>query len=122
MAYERSGYIAAAALNSGGYLVQEFPLQERGHVPSVLTAHGALTTDVVIVNFAQASIDYADRLAADGGFAVNCNHGGGHCAAPSELKRAMWQFLTDHPFGVDPEPYANGLPPSFPDYCRVVEN
>jgi predicted esterase len=121
LAYERSGYIAAAALNSGG-LVQKFPLQEPGHVPNVLTAHGASATDIVIINFAEASINYANQLAADGGFAVDCDHGGGHCAAPSELKRAMWQFLTDHPFGVDPEPYATGLPPSFPSYCRAVGN
>ena len=121
MAYERSGYVASAALNSGGQ-VQVFPLQEPGHVPNVLTAHGQAGTDVVIIDFAQASITYANTLVSNGGFAVDCGHSGGHCAAPPELKRAMWQFLTDHPFGVDPEPYVGDLPASFPDYCRIIED
>jgi poly(3-hydroxybutyrate) depolymerase len=121
MAYERSGYIAAAALNSGGQ-VRTFPLQEPGHVPNVITAHGPSATDVVIIDFAQASIAYANQLASQGGFAVDCGHNFGHCGAPAELKRALWQFLTDHPFGVAPEPYASGLPASFPDYCQIVEN
>lgn len=121
MAYQRSGYIAAAALNSGG-LVQPFPLQDPGHAPNVITAHGPSGTDVVIIDFAQASLEYAHRLAAEGGFAVDCGHTSGHCGAPIELKQALWQFLTDHPFGVDPEPYASGLPASFPDYCQIVEN
>ena len=34
----------------------------------------------------------------------------------------MWQFMKDHPFGVTPEPYANGLPASFPSYCKIIKN
>ncbi|HET8936998.1 MAG TPA: hypothetical protein VFN67_26325 [Polyangiales bacterium] len=120
MAYQRSGYIAAAALNSGGQ-VQAYPLQEPGHVPNVITAHGPSDYDVVIIDFALASVAYAQRLAKAGGFAVDCGHEGGHCGAPVELRPAMWQFLQDHPFGVDPEPYTGDLPAVFPDYCQVIE-
>jgi len=120
MAYQRSRYIAAAALNSGGQ-VQPFDLQEPGHVPSVILAHGPSGTDVVIIDFAQASTLYAQDLARAGGVAVECGHALGHCAAPAELKRAMFQFLADHTFAVEPKPYAGGLPDSFPDYCKIIE-
>jgi hypothetical protein len=48
---------------------------------------------------------------------VDCNHGGGHCGAPANDIAAQWQFCKDHPFGVSPDPYASGLPSSFPSYC-----
>jgi predicted esterase len=119
LAYARSTYIAAAMLNSGG-LVTPRPLQDAARVPAVITGHGADSTDVVIVNFADASIAYDKDLVARGGFAVDCNHGGGHCGAPRELAAAQWEFLKAHPFGVAPEPYAGGLPASFPSYCKIV--
>jgi hypothetical protein len=31
------------------------------------------------------------------------------------------QFLADHPFNTKPSPYANGLPPGYPAYCKVVK-
>jgi hypothetical protein len=34
---------------------------------------------------------------------------------------AQWQFCKDHPFGVTPDPYAGGLPSSFPSYCTVIK-
>jgi len=119
MAYQRSNYIAATALNSGGQ-VRPFALQNPAHAPAALTAHGAQGDDVVIIDFADASLAYAKRLASDGGFAVDCGHELGHCGAPAELRQAFWQFLKDHPFAVTPEPYANGLPGSFPSYCHIV--
>jgi hypothetical protein len=119
MAYERSSYVAAAALNSGGQ-VQPFPLQEPGHVPNVALAHGPEGYDVVIIDFAIASHVYATELTKAGGFAVDCGHDNGHCGASFGLQNALWQFLNDHPFGVSPEPYLNGLPDSFPEYCQIV--
>jgi hypothetical protein len=51
--------------------------------------------------------------------ATGCG-GGDHCASPDSVMRAQWQFLQAHPFGVEPEPYADALPDSFPDECQVI--
>ena len=49
---------------------------------------------------------------------VVCDHGLGH-----ELEPEFWPwalaFLMDHPAGVDPEPYVDGLPEGFPSYCEI---
>jgi hypothetical protein len=119
MAYERSSYIAAVLPNSGGVgLVRTF--QEPAHIPNVITAHGAPGVDVVVLDFSGTSATFDDDIVAHGGFAVDCNHGGGHCGAPPDLHDAQWQFAKDHPFGVYPEPYAAGLPSTFPSYCQIV--
>jgi hypothetical protein len=134
MMFSRSDYLAAAMPNSGGEtFANEFP-QENAHVPSVMTAHGG-TADMVVISFATASatldMDVASRAASSkppGGYAIDCNHGGGHCGiffAPAvdyaAYISAQWQFCKDHPFGVAQDPYANGLPASFPSYCTVVK-
>jgi poly(3-hydroxybutyrate) depolymerase len=123
MAFHRSSYLAGAAPNSGGLTAETLGvLEDPDHVPALMTMHGARGTDMVIIDFADASQSLYTAITAKGGFAINCDHGGGHCAAPKELKLAMWQFMKDHPFGVSPEPYANGLPASFPSYCQIVGN
>ena len=72
---------------------------------------------MVIVHFSDVSKNTDQTIANLGGFAVDCDHGGGHCGAPPEAVAAQWQFLKDHPFGVSTDPYADGLPSSFPSYC-----
>jgi poly(3-hydroxybutyrate) depolymerase len=120
MVYERSNCIAASLPNSGGYATGGRTFQDPNHVPAVMTMHGAQGVDVVIVDFSQQSLFLAGDVAKHGGFAVDCNHGGGHVGAPDDLKTAGWQFFKDHPFGVSPEPYANGLPSTFPKYCKII--
>ena len=119
MVYGRSSYLAAAMPNSGGN-VFTYQLEDPSHVPPVMAVHGAAGRDKVIVEFAQTTSVQANDIAAKGGLFLQCEHGGGHCASPAALKNAQWQFLKDHPFGVSPEPYASGLPTSFPSYCKVV--
>ena len=134
MIFSRSDYLAAAMPNSGGETFPNAYPQENAHVPSVMTAHGG-TADMVVISFATASatldMDIAGRAASSkppGGYVIDCNHGGGHCgiffATPvntSEYVNAQWQFCKDHPFGVASDPYANGLPSSFPSYCTVIK-
>lgn len=119
MVYGRSSYLAAAMPNSGGVI---FPgmLQDPAHVPAVITTHGG-STDQVFIQFSTTSKALYDDVVAKGGFAVNCDHGGDHCASPSAVKAAQWQFLKAHPFGVEPEPYAGGLPAGFPASCQIVQ-
>ena len=126
MAYERSSYIAAAMPNSGGTVFATASSFDSPHVPSLITTHGASGTDVVVVDFSQTSAIedkdialHASSSTPPGGYVVDCNHGAGHCGAPPDDIAAQWQFCQDHPFGVSSDPYANGLPSSFPSYCAV---
>jgi hypothetical protein len=117
MAALRSGYLAAAVPNSGG-VVMEQPIQDKGHIPAIMTMHGG-SSDVVIVAFSTTSATLDKQMKSAGGFVVNCNHGGGHCQAPAALYAAGWEFMKAHPFGVSPEPFASGVPASFPSYCAL---
>lgn len=121
MVYERSKYIAASLPNSGGYATGGRKFQNPNHITPVMTMHGAPGVDVVIVDFSKQSMFLDGDVVKHGGFAVDCNHGGGHVGAPDDLKLAGWQFMKDHPFGVFPEPYAQGLPSMFPMYCKIVK-
>lgn len=115
MAVVRSSYIAAVMPNSGGSLLSDW--EDPSHIPAIITAHGSCA-DHVILYFNNVSHTTDRVFAKMGGVAVDCDHGGGHCGAPKELITAQWQFLKDHPFGVNPDPYAGGLPASFPTYCQ----
>jgi predicted esterase len=117
MLYLRSGYLACAMPNSGGASFP-LPLQDK-HVPSLITTHGAMGSDVVVIDFSTTSATEDKDVKSKGGFVVDCNHGGGHCGAPANDIAAQWKFCMDHPFGVTMDPYAGGLPSSFPTYCKV---
>jgi poly(3-hydroxybutyrate) depolymerase len=119
MGINRSAYMAAVAPNSGGVTIGYGPFQDPTRVPNVMTMHGAPGADVVIVDFSQTSEAYDNYMQARGAFAVNCNHGGGHCGAPGALQASAWQFMQDHPFGTHPSPYANGLPSGFHPSCKI---
>jgi hypothetical protein len=116
----RSNYIAAVAPNSGGITIGYGKLQNPQHVPNSITMNGG-GGDNVIVNFGQTSEAYDNYILKYGGFAVNCIHNSGHCGAPPDLYGSAWQFLKDHPFGVTPEPYANGLPAGFNSTCKIFQ-
>jgi hypothetical protein len=129
MVYWRSSYLAAAMPNSGG--ISPIPglntFDDPSHIPAIITTHGAAGSDVVILDYSQASLNEDMDIKSHGGFAVDCNHGGGVCGAPDFNIAAQWQFCRDHPYGVSPEPYKNGLPPpghlvdagGFPSYCAI---
>jgi predicted esterase len=113
----RSSYMAAVASNSGGFPVLS-PAFENDHTPALMTIHGAAGVDVVAIDFSEASaladMDYKGR----GGFVINCDHGGGHCGGAG-FAPDIWNFFENHPFGVDPEPWASGLPPGFNPVCVI---
>jgi predicted esterase len=117
MAMVRSSYLAAVAPNSGGIVTPQ-PWQD-AHSPAVMTMHGG-SGDMVIVTFSETSAAFDMQAKTHGSFVINCDHGGGHCAAPDDLKVAYWQFLKDHPFGIEKSPWAAGFPAGVPDYCKVL--
>lgn len=119
MVYARSSYLAAAMPNSGG-TVFRYALEDSSHVPALIATHGAMGSDVVVIDFSTTTATQVKDIAAKGGFAVQCDHGGGHCRSPTAVKNAQWDFLKAHPFGVTPEPYAAGLPAGFPAVCKVI--
>jgi predicted esterase len=113
----RSSYIAAAASNSGGFPVL-VPAFQNGHTAPIMTVHGAMGADVVIIDFAQASALADMTFKAKGGFVIDCNTGGGHCGGGG-LAGDVWTFFQAHPFGVSPEPWTAGLPPGFSTQCKI---
>ena len=122
LAYARSGYIAGSFPNSGGVVPSQGlnVFQDAMHIPAVFTMHGARGKDTVVVEFADTSLQLCNDVAAKGGFAVDCDHGGAHVAAPPDLKAAAWTFMKAHPYGTKPSPYAGGLPAGFPTYCKII--
>jgi dienelactone hydrolase len=118
MATLRSSYVAAAAPNSGGWV--KTPTFEDANKPALMTVHGMMGKDVVIVDFAQRSAiaDAAYRM--QGSFVIDCDTGGGHCGG-SGLAGAAWEFFQAHPFGVSPEPWATALPADFPSVCKIIQ-
>jgi predicted esterase len=118
MAAERSGYIAAAASNSGGETV---PVAfQNKHTPPIMCVHGKMGTDVVGIDFAQASATAEKAFnTAGASIAIDCDTGMGHCGG-SGFAPDVWAFFQAHPFGVSPEPWASGLPSTINPLCKIV--
>lgn len=116
MAAQRSEYIAAASPNSGGLAI---PSQFSSmHTPALMTVHGMMGSDVVVVDFAQTSATANMLWKQRGGFSIDCDTGGGHCGGGG-LAGDAWKFMQAHPFGIDPEPWAGGLPADFSPQCKL---
>lgn len=118
----RSSYMASVAPNSGGInYMNSRMLQDPARAPAGFTMHGG-SADNVIVNFENTSKWFHAQIqkAQAGGFLVDCMHGRGHCGAGNALFEQAWEFMKAHPFGIEKSPYAEGLPSTFPSYCKVV--
>lgn len=119
MSYDRSGYLASVVPYSGGITgFGAAAAQDPSNVPVAMVVHGAPGSDVVILDFAQASASYEADIKKRGGFSIDCNHGGGHMI-PTGIAPSTWTFMKDHPFRGSPEPYAAAIPSSFPAYCKL---
>ncbi len=116
LGWRRSGYLASLVTYSGSQLGTP-PDQDPTNLFPAMVFHGG-PSDVVVINFQQGSEAYAQTMKDAGHFAFLCNHGQGH-TVPSDGRASAWQFLKDHPFGAQPEPYAGGLPSGFPAYCSL---
>ena len=115
MAAARSSYIAAAAPSSGGWAA---PVKFQDmHTPALMTIHGALNQDDLIVHFSDTSAMADMAFKMRGGFVIDCDHGGGHCGGAG-LAPDIWTFFKAHPYGVDPEPWTS-LPAGFNAACMI---
>jgi predicted esterase len=117
MAAMRSAYVAAVAPNSGGFVLP--PTFQTEHTPSLMTVHGAPGGDSgEIIDFAQTSATADTLFKSKGAFVIDCNTGAGHCGG-APLASDVWTFFEAHPFGVEPEPWASGLPAGFSGQCKI---
>lgn len=115
--WRRSGYIASVVTFSGAQIGTVPPDQDPTNLYPAMVVHGG-PNDVVIINFKDNSEKYAQGLKDAGHFAFLCDHGKEH-TVPADIRAPAWQFLKDHPFGEQPEPYKDGLPATFPAYCSL---
>jgi hypothetical protein len=118
----RSSYMASVAPNSGGInYMNSRMLQDPARAPAGFTMHGG-SADNVIVNFENTSKWFHAQIqkAPAGGFLVDCMHGRGHCGAGNALFEQAWEFMKAHPYGIEKSPFAEGLPSTFPSYCKLV--
>jgi dienelactone hydrolase len=112
----RSTLLASTAPLSGGtspgtYVSPEEP------IPVLMTWGGSSDTYSGF-SFEEASLDFSSNLQADGHFVAECEHDGGH-TIPSEATDYVGQWFADHRRNIVSEPYADGLPEVFPEWCRV---
>jgi hypothetical protein len=118
MWYARSGYVSGVISYSGGDIgINVVPMQDPSHIPVGLASHGAAGQDQFLVDFNQASHTW--ETANPKAFIVDCDDGGNHLSTGPRTAMAPQaiQMLWDHPFGIAPEPYANGLPAAWPSTC-----
>jgi predicted esterase len=114
--WRRSGYVASVVTFSGAQFGSP-PEQDPNNLYPAMVVHGG-PQDVVVINFKDNSEKYAQILKEAGHFAFLCDHGQEH-TIPADIRAPAWQFLKDHPFGEQPEPYQGGLPTGFPSYCSL---
>ena len=113
LSWQRSRYLASVASISGGSAGSS---QDPSNKFAAMIIYGG-SGDQLIMNFEQSSLAYRDQLVREGNFAFLCNHGGGH-RVPTGIGEHIYQFFMAHPYKVA-SPYRNGLPSTFPSYCRL---
>lgn len=115
--WRRSGYIASVVTFSGAQMGNAPPDQDPLNLFPAMAFHGG-PEDIVIIKFQEQTEKYVQFLKDAGHFAFLCDHGKKH-TVPADGRAPAYQFLKDHPFGVQPEPYKDGLPAGFPAYCKL---
>lgn len=88
--------------------------------PAMMTYGGETDTynaGVAVIDFMDATLQFAESLSADGHLVVTCNHNGGHNYPPAAMD-FLRDWLLPHTFGEE-SPFAGGDLSAFPDYCEV---
>jgi predicted esterase len=115
----RSEYLAAAVIFSGGTgLVFDYKTPDNS-IPLLLAWGGPNDTFMGVVNFEQMMGDFSTNAQSDGHFIIECNHGLGH-TIPYGGTNWAYEFLFMHEWGMDTSPYeTTGLSMLYPDYCSI---
>jgi predicted esterase len=112
----RSSVLASVAPLSGGIRIAT---ESDFGMPALITWGGP--TDFAYEQDFDLLADEMIGIFQDAGsFVVTCEHTAGH-----EYEGSWWawvfEFLLDHPATLTEEPYASGLPKSFPSWCAIPE-
>lgn len=117
LSWRRSGYVASSVVYSGGQYLQPPNQDPSNKFPSMIF-WGGKTDCYGQYCFDAPTNAYKKALTDAGHFAFICDHGGGH-TIPQKDVGATWKFLSAHPYGTNPSPYAAGLPTGFPSGCAL---
>jgi predicted esterase len=116
VAQARSNYIASFISYSGGlYLLPSMDQDPTNKVAGILT-YGEAGADVVILDFNAQSQSWYEMYQPKGWYSMMCHHPGGHEVDP-QIAPLSLSFFKDHPFKVEPEPYAMKIPGVYPSSC-----
>lgn len=112
----RAQHLSAVAPFSGGLFpgVYGAPADP---IPALLTWGGPSDTYGAL-EFEPLNLEMSAALQADGHFVVECVHDRGH-RLPADPRGLYWPFFEAHPWGVQDEPWAAGLPEGWPEWCRL---
>lgn len=116
----RGEYLAAASIFSGGTgLVVEYATPGNT-LPVLLAWGGSVDVYMGVVDFQVMSLDFSEKLRADGHLVAECNHGLGH-TVPFNGPAWGHRWLFAHQWGDSDSPFLQGLTEDFPDYCVIPE-
>lgn len=120
MSFRRASYLASVVTYSGGLLNPRTPppLDAPDARFAAMMLHGG-PDDVVVVAFEETTANYLTVVRRNGHFGFVCAHGLGHTVPPA-ARDGAWAFLDAHRYGVQPPPYASGLPPGFYAPCALA--
>jgi hypothetical protein len=120
LAVVRAQFIASAVSYSGGANPIEQALPTPANPVAALLAwerRGPLET--VGLDYNALNTRWYEMYHPLGWFLLMCRHEEAHEIKP-EMAAQAYRFLLDHPFGVQLEPYAAGIPPEYPTYCSTT--
>ena len=121
----RSNYVASIVAHSTSLAGNPME-QDPDNLYAAMVVHGG-AEDASGFQYNVDSKKYVDMLLgkADSAitgkhFAVLCDHGMGH-EVGADVRESAYEFLLQHCYKLDPSPYQDGLPESFPAYCEVAD-
>ena len=127
---QRGQYLASNVVLSGG-LPTEFGAAwwnwtASPHTFSSLVLWGG-PSDMLIINFHEAALNYINHLSGDGHFILQCEHTGGHGLPPPDMDgdpppfEVLFEFVLNHPYWYHSgmSPYIGDLPENLPSYCGI---
>lgn len=116
----RSQYVASVIVYSGGKPFGVFgAVGSGGGVPSMVGAHGAAGSDSLGIDFGSATPALGNEVVKAGGFAIDCDDGGGHITISRlGLGGKALDFFKAHPWGVRPW---TAVPSGWPSNCKVLK-
>ncbi|MSP24908.1 MAG: hypothetical protein EXR75_07015 [Myxococcales bacterium] len=120
----RSGFVASVVAHSTA--VTGAPAeQDATNVYPAMLLFGGSTDNESLIDYGKETPEASVMLSAPEfpysakHFTILCEHGGGTMIANDAVPSTV-AFLLAHPYRIAEEPYAAGLPKSFPSYCEIV--